>query len=142
VKKYIILIFLFVAALAPLACKGHGPVSPKSGDDDGSTVTNTPTPTVANTPTTGCGMAPVTLPAPVVPVTISGVVYPFQPPAASSPATIFSSPLFNWPSSGYVIRNLSDWQAFYGTSTTPAPPVNFSTQMIIVLLYQGCFDTV
>jgi hypothetical protein len=42
----------------------------------------------------------------------------------------------------FVIQNLAEWQSFYGCSNPPpAPTVDFSSQMILLLQYQVCFDT-
>ena len=36
-----------------------------------------------------------------------------------------------------VIRNAADWQAFWGTSTPPAPPVDFALQMLVIVVNYG-----
>jgi hypothetical protein len=63
------------------------------------------------------------------------------PTAASAPATVFSSG-FKTPGGGmgFVLHNLTEWQAFYSPYAAPPPPVNFATNMVVVVLYQGCFD--
>ncbi len=104
VKKYLAFIFFVGTVLAPWACNRH--VAVPTVPQPTATPTATSTPTVNLTPV--CGMGLVSLP----PLTF--YIY------ASVP-----NPL----------RTLADWQTFceaggYGPSNIPAPPVDFSTQMI------------
>jgi hypothetical protein len=42
----------------------------------------------------------------------------------------------------FVIQNQAQWLSFYGCSNPPpAPTVDFTAQMVILLQYQGCFDS-
>jgi hypothetical protein len=40
-----------------------------------------------------------------------------------------------------IIRNQADWDALYGSSTPPAAPVSFSTDMIIIVSNAICCPT-
>ena len=88
---------------------------------------------ISQTPpsSSNCGTAVVAIP------TVGAGV---NAPAASAPATTFSTGFKNGVGVGYVIRNTTDWQAFYNPYPAPTPPVNFTSQMILVVIYQGCFD--
>jgi hypothetical protein len=123
-KKSLISLFLIVLCLAPWACTRSYLLGPVSGLSP----TNTPTPTLTSTPTAtstativstpGCGFTVITIPTPVIPL------------VSSSEAGLgIGNPV---PGTDYVIRSLSDWQNYYGSTSAPAPPVNFSTQMILI----------
>lgn len=112
--------------LNPNIAKPNSPVNIGSG------------PTTVSTPS--CSTTPVSLPT--MTTLSGGTTQTSFPPAASTPATVFSGSFSYSPTKGFVLRNLADWQAFYGGMTAPPPPVNFSTQMILVVAYQGCFDQV
>ncbi len=123
-KKFLISLFLIVLGLASWACDRKYPVAPVPGLPP----TNTPTQTLTSTPTAtatvtfvstpGCGFSFVTIPTPVT------------PPIPNSEAGLaIGNPV---PGTDYVIRSLSDWQNYYGATSAPTPPVNFSTQMILI----------
>lgn len=101
---------------------------------------STPTPSGTASPSPVCNASPVTLPN--ITVYSGGMTFYNPPPASSTPATVFNGVFSYSPTEGFVLRNMSDWDAFYGTSTPPTPPVDFNTQMILVVVYQGCFDQV
>jgi hypothetical protein len=128
-----ITIFLFMAAItiSQLACMDDlNPNSPQPVPNFGSG----PTPV----PGTDCSMTSVVL----QPVTVisGGTTLKSPPPVASTPATVFSGSFSYSPTQGFVLRNLTDWKAFYGSLTAPPPPVDFNSQMILVVAFQGCFD--
>src|SRR5581483_8663093 len=104
--------------------------------------TSTPTPLSTPTPgaTPSCPLSPVTLP--FGSLISGGVTLQNQTPAPSAPTTLFSGPFNYFPTMGFVLRNSADWSNFYSPLIAPTPPVDFSTQMILVLEYQGCFDQV
>jgi|GEM_PF-1956243 len=94
------------------------------------TITSTSTPfppvgtqTFVSTP--GCGFTTVTVATPIVPAS------PFYPSLTPLP-----TPTNNYPLMGQnlVIRSLADWQAYYGSTSAPAPPVDFNSQMLIINL--------
>jgi hypothetical protein len=94
------------------------------------------TPTLTPTLVPGCGVSIVgilggfTFPT----ATPGGVLIPTPTPAAPA-ITPYPTPIAG-PAQG-VIRNLTEWQAAYGTAT---PPVNFSQQMLVQVsvLAFGC----
>jgi hypothetical protein len=126
------IMFLFVlAALGAIWGCNQTPLGPPRSPIP---IPATPTPTTTGTPTPVCGMTSITLP----PEIVTG------PYAASVPSTVIIPNSINHYGSAefFVIRNLTDWQNFYGTAATPPPPVNFATQMILAATYQPCLTTV
>jgi hypothetical protein len=79
---------------------------------------STPTniPTYVSTP--GCGFTRVAVPTPVIPPV--------------STAYTFLSVGDPVPGNNYVVRNLAQWQSYYGSSSAPTPPVDFSSQMLLI----------
>ncbi len=100
------------------------------------------------TPSAGCTFTYITLPntGPQV-FTISltpGITptpnpYCWGPGTGATPVTAFSGSLGN---SVFLIQSQADWQNFYNCANPPPSPVDFSTQMIIAVEYQGCLDHV
>ena len=107
-------LFLIPLCLAPWACTNKFPFSPVPSFPVIPTPTSTPamTPTPDLTPV--CCFTSVTVPFPAL-STLSG---------APKPLYLGASVL--------VVRSLADWQTYCGTTTPPAPPVDFSAQMMLV----------
>jgi len=113
-KNIIPILFLLVLSAAPWACKPY-PILP-TGPFPVPTFPTTPTPTATAVTTPVCVFAPVTVILPLVPP-----VLPWSGPSSVTSKT-------------YVIRSMADWQAYYGSATPPAPPVNFANQMLLVII--------
>jgi hypothetical protein len=127
-KNILALIVILLVGIVPVACSRHYSVSPlpvptitltpTATATHTFTSTPTSTPTIASTP--GCGFTNISVPTPAV----------INPPLVSATFT-------DIPGSTYVIRNLADWQAYYGSSSAPPQPVDFSQYMILVDLQAG-----
>jgi hypothetical protein len=140
VKKFLTASLFVLLALAPWACDKYYPAGPLPSP--------TPTPsagvTLTPTNTPSCGLTVVTLPLyiafPPIPqptqVVIATVVPTVTPGVWAYPTPTPDTVTTHVPFDGYVIQNLTQWQTYFGTA---APPVNFSTQMILVYVASlGC----
>jgi hypothetical protein len=118
-KRIIYIPVVFGFLVSSLACNKI--VSIPSAPVPAPTSTPTPTATAVFTATSTpvCGMAAlITLPD-LVPM----AVYSQTNPPTSAPFC--------------VVRNMVDWQAFWGTSSPPVSPVDFTTQMLILVENYG-----
>ena len=87
----------------------------------------------------GCGRPPIAPPAPVPTATATpdcGMSSPITLPDLF-PMAVYNQT--NPPTSApfCVVRSTADWQAFWGTSSPPASPVDFNTQMLIIVENYG-----
>jgi len=119
-RKYLYLILpCFLMIFVFLGCNRtyspSAPAHPTPTPTATLTVTPTITPTYVSTP--GCGFTLLTIPTPVT------------APVDTTPSYAVPGPV---PGVDYVVRNLSDWQNYFGSTAAPAPPVDFSSQMILI----------
>lgn len=130
-KNHLFKVVLFLSLLGAWACRPILPVPPGLP---------APTPTVTVVPTLvpGCGVSIIFAPNSIHPPIVIGsnpVPVTIAMPVMTPVGTPVGAPVTNlgWPG---LIRNLSDWQAAYGSA---APPVNFNLMMLLpITLYQGC----
>ncbi len=111
-KNLLTVLCLFIPlCLTPWACN-RPPIGPIPAA--------TPTPTATSTPT---------------PETVCVYASPTATPASSWGGTTLAPPTGTptpyTPIDPFIIQNLTEWQAVFGTNTAPPSNVNFSTQMIV-----------
>jgi hypothetical protein len=124
-NKYLAALLVIFLGLAPLACKRPMPLGPNPAG------TPTPTPTVTATSTPICvGSAPSSSPTTVV---SGGITLITQP-------TFSVSTLVSAPGNTFVIHNLTEWQAFFGSANPPSG-IDFNTQMIVGGVFQRTCST-
>lgn len=108
-KKYLVLFCFILFGALPLACHSPFPISPAP----------VPTPAPFSTPTSVttpvCGYTNVSVPYPS-PSAVAAALYPSNPGAHY-----------------FVVRDAADWQAYCGSSTPPAPPVDLGSQMLLIV---------
>jgi len=123
VKKILITSLFLVLGFATWACNRHTPLVPA-----GMTIP-TPTPTTTSIPIL---TATLTATSTTACVYYTSTAVPFGTPVVFVPSTPIPTPAPFMPVSPYefVIYNLADWQAIYGTAPPPSN-VNFATQMIV-----------
>lgn len=110
-KKYLALAGFVLFGLFPLACRSPLPIGPTLFSTPTTTPISTPTPVT----TSVCGFTNVSVPYPC-----SSAIA-----AAGSPS--------NRGTYYFVIRSSADWQAYCGSSTPPAPPVDLNSQMLLII---------
>ena len=140
-------VIMLLLCFSPFACnRPLSPYAPAPLPTATFTVTpvpNTPTPSPTGTPV--CGFTPVAIsmpsnygtPGPGTPTLTPYPTPPFGPVSPSgtvTPVYTFTPP----PVIAAVIRSQSDWQTFYGTTTAPPAPVDFTTTMLIVYKRSYC----
>lgn len=101
----------------PLACNQKFPLIPSSG---------TPVPTATFTSTF----------TPVCYFSGSGMAGAALPGGANLGSAAQTNPAGGAPF--VIIRSQADWDALYGSSTPPAPPVSFSADMLIIVSNAVC----
>jgi hypothetical protein len=114
-NKYLALLFFIFLGLAPWACRRPLPVGPNPIG------TPTPTPTALATSTPVCvGYSPSSSPTTIVSGGITLITHPLFQVSTIVPA----------PGNTFVIHNLTEWQALFGSANPPAG-IDFNTQMIV-----------
>ncbi|HVZ79188.1 MAG TPA: hypothetical protein VHE12_00145 [bacterium] len=156
-KKILLVAPFFFAILVPFGCKlppvtmpfatptpTSIPAVPPTATPTLAPATPTPTATVPSTstpsatpspiapiptidPNAVCGFTVVTVPTNTTPTNLSALEVPI--------VNVSNLPTANC----LVIRSFADWQNWCGTATPPAPPVDFSQQMLVeTFLSSGC----
>ncbi len=120
-KKTLFFGAVILASLVPLACQKNYYLGPLSTTP---TFTPTPTGTPTATSTPVCYFGAPGLVGAALPSGANPSAVPQTNPAGGAPFTI--------------IRTQADWDALYGTSSPPAAPVDFSTDMLIIVSNALC----